>query len=1045
MLLRRILDPRSEGGMDPGPSQGAYGRKVFVFTDDLDVTNRLYHNLLDAEGLNSQGHARPGRSPLAALRARGRPDPSPRLVAGQSWWLCEEIGHPEGLAVPLRIGRTSSQDAGVDQAGDAIVATASLEVGYNDPDVGAVIQHKAPHDSAAFLQRKGRAGRIRSMRPWTVVILSDFGRDRLAYQGYETLFDPALDPQSLPVGNRYVLRMQAVYAFMEWMAQQLPPNTPKGVIYYDFAGPATGEAGRLRQQREADLIRQLLIGGGNLEQSLTRHLTRSLRIDAADVMAVLWEPPRSLMLQVLPTLLRRLESGWRRIPLTTAESTEDYRTEEPLPDFIPASLFSDLNLPEVSVITPPPQSREDALPIVQALRTLAPGRVTRRFAVGSTFVSHWIQPPSVEQEATHQTMEVEAICAEFEEVGEFQFAGQEGVVSVRCVRPWLFRPSAVPREIQVTSNALLVWRTQFLPYHPPLELGLPQRSEWAAIIRSFRFYGHAYHSHVEARRFAIGSQASISRKRGPDLDATIQFVDRDTGRQSSIGFAVHVDGLQLLVALPASLVHPDDPNQAKVRGFRTAYFRHRVLTDDILAQHANVFRREWLYQIYFSALTASALAQDTTLSIANDGLLGGVAERAAEKVLKVIFESMEVADISEADELPEGPHVGGDRQGKLTTEVLQLFEEPAVLERLHALARVLWEPPDAGWYAWASQRYLATLGGAVVNACAQLYPEAATDELLVDIDPVIKASPSAPDGFAELWITEATLGGAGVLEEVARRYTEDPRRFFRLLESALGPSDYELIDAELTRILDMLPADTALAAVLERVRTAAEHGTLITAVAALEAALADRGILVTHAVMSAIHARILRPGSSAPTDAVLHQLKQRWWGEEERLGVELDARVFAYLASKDTSLDAALDHIEPGITADPVFRFHTIYGLLWPRGNVARSVGLATYNPYLALPETDRMLVLDHLPQTAPEVSLGSPSWRTDVAEGLRTHSAARLVAGIDARAALRAALLGLAASPLEVDFLHLYPQVESVDRVPDGFVVRLHLPEAIQ
>ena len=239
-------------------------------------------------------------------------------MAGQSWWLCEEIGHPEGLSVPLRIGRTSSQDTGVDREGDAIVATASLEVGYNDPEVGAVIQHKAPHDSAAFLQRKGRAGRVRSMRPWTVVVLSDLV-ETVAFQGYETLFDPALDPRSLPVGNRYVLRMQAVYAFMEWMAQQTPSrHAERRRLLRLRRSCCTSEAGRLRQQREADVILQLLTSGGGLELSLTRHLTRSLRIGAADVTAVLWEPPRSLMLQVLPTLLRRLESGWRRIPLTPA-------------------------------------------------------------------------------------------------------------------------------------------------------------------------------------------------------------------------------------------------------------------------------------------------------------------------------------------------------------------------------------------------------------------------------------------------------------------------------------------------------------------------------------------------------------------------------------------------------------------------------------------------------------------------------------------------------------------------------------------------------
>jgi hypothetical protein len=31
------------------------------------------------------------------------------------------------------------------------------------------------------------------MRPWTVVVLSDYGRDRIAYQGYDILFNPILE------------------------------------------------------------------------------------------------------------------------------------------------------------------------------------------------------------------------------------------------------------------------------------------------------------------------------------------------------------------------------------------------------------------------------------------------------------------------------------------------------------------------------------------------------------------------------------------------------------------------------------------------------------------------------------------------------------------------------------------------------------------------------------------------------------------------------------------------------------------------------------
>ena len=74
-----------------------------------------------------------------------------------------------------------------------VIATATLEVGFNDPNVGAIVQHKAPHNMASFLQRKGRAGRQRGMRPWMVVVTSDFGRDRWAFHNANDLFDPTLE------------------------------------------------------------------------------------------------------------------------------------------------------------------------------------------------------------------------------------------------------------------------------------------------------------------------------------------------------------------------------------------------------------------------------------------------------------------------------------------------------------------------------------------------------------------------------------------------------------------------------------------------------------------------------------------------------------------------------------------------------------------------------------------------------------------------------------------------------------------------------------
>ena len=65
---------------------------------------------------------------------------------------------------PHQSDRTSSQDIGVATDADIIVATASLEVGFNDPGVNVVLQHKAPRDIAQFLQRRGRAGRLQHQR-----------------------------------------------------------------------------------------------------------------------------------------------------------------------------------------------------------------------------------------------------------------------------------------------------------------------------------------------------------------------------------------------------------------------------------------------------------------------------------------------------------------------------------------------------------------------------------------------------------------------------------------------------------------------------------------------------------------------------------------------------------------------------------------------------------------------------------------------------------------------------------------------------------------
>ena len=169
------------------------------------------------------------------------------------------------------------------------------------------------------------------------------------------------------------------------------------------------------------------------------------------------------------------------------------------------------------------------------------------------------------------------------------------------------------------------------------------------------------------------------------------------------------------------------------------------------------------------------------------------------------------------------------------------------------------------------------------------------------------------------------------------------------------------------------------------------YGELKQASDRLRKVLSFQGILVTHPVMTAINARVLRPGSNQETDKLLLDLIRLWHEEEERLGIEIDARVFAYVVSNDDQLDRALSHLGL-VQPNPYWRFQAIYGLLWSRGNilrsrsvhVAESRALCSYNPFAVLPDADRELLLDVLQKDEYTVWLDDPDWREQVAEAFK-------------------------------------------------------------
>ena len=203
----------------------------------------------------------------------------------------------------------------MDNSANLVIASSTLEVGYNDPTVGAIIQHKAPYSRAAFIQRKGRAGRPRTMRPWMVLITSAYGHDRWAFQHAESLFDPILPPLDLPLENYYVQKIQATFALMDWLALMLK-RTGRTESVWDLlrSDERARDAGmELARRAVATYLEDLLQDASTLDE-FRDYLQAALQLPkdhGYTTNLLLWGEPRPMLLEVIPTLLRQLETHWQ--------------------------------------------------------------------------------------------------------------------------------------------------------------------------------------------------------------------------------------------------------------------------------------------------------------------------------------------------------------------------------------------------------------------------------------------------------------------------------------------------------------------------------------------------------------------------------------------------------------------------------------------------------------------------------------------------------------------------------------------------------------
>jgi hypothetical protein len=1084
LLASRILDPRANMATRP-----FYGWRAFAFTDQMDSTNRLYLDLVDAEGMRVNGRPNPSRPDGGLAHLREPRADRYRYLGGQDWQLVRSLGHQ--LNTRHRVSRTTSYDQGVNGQAEVVIATAALEVGYDDPHVGVVLQHKAPRDMAQFLQRKGRAGRTRHMRPWTLMVLSDYGRDRLAYQAYEQYFDPLLPARSLPLSNRYVLRMQAVYTLVDYLGSQMQQVAATGSVWRDLGKPFTLKASAAAFSQCSGELKKLLantptptnqkgvealvksaqkIGWKNLgsnnydatnwtmrqlrmvpltgllsgllsdrrkQADFLDYLRGAMRLSAPHAHALLWDHPRPLLLGAIPTALRRVSANWRAVG-----GGSDYSTGAPLPEFIPATLFSDLSLPEVKLCLPDgvPQTEDRFLPVLQALGEMAPGKVSRRFDTAL-----WLAPDdAVVLQLSEAGLNESGVDVrtwyDVERQPDILFL-KEGVIEQRAAfRPHQLTLRPTPEEVASTSNARLIWQSQMFAENPGTRSMPPAAIAIAGLFRHIDFQTHALQAPATVRRYATASHASMRIKRsGENTECEALWRFEHDGAPCGIGFELESDAVVFALQLPPSLsIAVDWSVMATTRAVRQCRFLWEArYGDELSAVVGNVFRRDLLAQIFAAsaALRAERDRMPLAQAIADLGGGGNTAASAFEEVMEATYQ----LPITTEGESPD----------RLRKDLAHEFARAEVLQALAAIAQVLVAPIDSEWDAWLRTTMRQTLAAGLLEALQQFCPELQSDHLMVDIDPGLRQDGSEPES-AEIWISESNPGGNGLIEQFYASYQEEPERFFRLLEAALASSEFEVIDAQMRTLLSRIGGakpDEELVSRVVAVRNAPDVQTADSAYLALRRALIERGMAVFHGFASALGTRLLRRDMPRDFDQLLHEMIETWERIESELGVEIDARVVCTIYSDSDRVENALQGkgFVPPTEGVKGWRFSVLHGLLWARGNQLRSATLQLPNRFAnSVPAVERLLVSQWA--SAPEVPVDATAsdWREQATGRLGAAGQVAVSVPVAEHQLVREVIAWSISEPIQLEYLNLYPRLGGLRRNGQFYELQFNLRESM-
>jgi hypothetical protein len=995
LLCRTLSTDRQAPPRDADTIEGPafFGRKLFGFTDNLDTLNRWLADLVDADN----------RRNLAWLRTSdptSAPDRDAAFKDGQVWELAEVLGHD--LRQSLTIDRCSSQEPGLNPRASAVLATSSLEVGYDDPEVGVVLQHKAPSSMSSFIQRKGRAGRRRGTRPLTVAVLSDFGRDRWAYRDSHRLFGNTIESVRLPALNPYVLKIQSALFLIDWIGRAIGKPDP-----FRYLAQESDQAARAS-------TRALLIGMlegkepwarfcSDLKSWVERYLVARSEASRVDqyLDRILWESPRPLIRHVVPTLLRQLDS-----PIQAAT-----RRRRPIPEYIPQATFSELDSRELTVKFRDDPDREGLLESRRFFFEFCPGRVSKRFSVDPRARGYWLSASGLMNGSKDLPLSIGQVCT------DFIFARNVGDIRI-------FEPCGVEveqRPLNVKDSSQGSWNLEFFAEQIGEGLELPEvltgscRTAFARVS----FHLHRDQDGVEIVRYARGGRYDLLFDRDQVVRGTFRLTSRadENGAQvpEAIGYVKRCDAIILEVKHSHLQQRPHLSGDLLAR-LRPDAFLWALHCSDILREKANAFAIGYLWQTSLAMLTATALSNRCSLREAQRLLSGKRVEAATAAITRLLHS---VAD--------DDSHSGAISRRQ--AQIVDLWRDASVLAVVEKAEECLWATADALSDSWLSHRYAHTLAQAAYVAATSILDDVPEGDL--DIDVFEKS------GDIQLVLSETTGGGLGHIETLHARLSEDPLRLDNAIGAALVHCERADADENLLDVVSFVRRGDEAAA-LRRAFQQCRHSSSFTGLQAarqdLRCALMDGGLSSDRASVTALMGTVLRPGSSSETDRWMSGLNDLWAKKNARVGVAIPPSVFSYWVARTRTykrrLAATIGNIGMRDASDQQV-FLSADGML--REGCADSCTECLGTGSFEAPDTkpSRSLAMQWLglKSATNDVLFGEASWLDRFNEELRRHAKVTLrVPASQIQMAMRE-LHALAARQLDLEYLLVTPVLSQVRR----------------